>query len=265
MPQLCGNYMDLLPPESYETYCRVFIGHTGSFTAIHQDFLDTSITAVKGTKRVILFPPDSMGLLQKQFPALKTKEHKNDFVHFFFEPVLTNDDREKIMSVGGRVVFVQPGLTLYIPAGWYHQVSNLEDGTISLSNASVFHHNVLFFIQNEHPEQLNMSQLIECAIIDFDKRVRAWGPPVVTNLRKKNKILRIGLGCKSNNNYRENDTALNQLLRFLEEGQILNTAIETEIKSCVDEKKHIKVKVSRETKSKILASIGVVNGWLHNL
>lgn len=61
---------------------------------------------VRGIKRVILFPPDSMGRLQKLFPALKTKEHKEDFVHFFFEPVLTDSDRlvqvfSHVFSVSG--------------------------------------------------------------------------------------------------------------------------------------------------------------------
>lgn len=33
----------------------------------------------------------------------------------------------KVSDAGGRVVFVQPGYSLYIPGGWYHQVSNLEE------------------------------------------------------------------------------------------------------------------------------------------
>ncbi len=36
----------------------------------------------------------------------------------------------KIKDAGGRVVFLQPGFHLYIPGGWYHQVSNLEEGYI---------------------------------------------------------------------------------------------------------------------------------------
>jgi len=162
-------------------------------------------------------------------------------------------------------VFVQPGLTLYIPAGWYHQVSNLEDGTISLSNAAVSHHNVLFFIQNEHPEQLSMSELLERAILDYEKRVGAWGPPVVTNLREKSKLLRIGRQSKNTNNYRENGTAINKLLRLLEEGQIISTATEADVVSSVNDKRHAKLKLSKLYKEKIQAAIEVVSGWLQNV
>jgi len=257
--------MDFLPPADYESYCRLFIGHTGTFTALHRDFLDTSITAVKGTKRVILFPPDSFQLLQKLFPPLKTKDHKEDFIHFFFDLTLSDDDRTKVMDAGGRVVFLQPGSTLYIPGGWYHQVSNLEENTISLSNACVTHHNVSFFIQNEHPEQLNTSVLLTCAINEFHKRVLNWNPPLLASLKTKVKTLLIGTNCKAHNNYKSNDTAINQLLRLLEEAHYLAAALHTRVRLEEDEKRLVKVKVPKETKNKIPHCIEMLNGWMTNL
>ena len=137
------------------------------------------------------------------------------------------------MDAGGRVVFLQPGFSLYIPGGWYHQVSNLEESmfmfialrvscvvlrgsvsccvlrlltiiisdTISLSNACVTRYNISFFIQNEHPEQLSMSQLLTAAIDHFYTRVRDFSPPVIVG-RNKAKVLKIGTSCKENNNYK---------------------------------------------------------------
>jgi len=55
------------------------------------------------------------------------------------------------------------------------------------------------------------------------------------------------------------------LLRFLEEGQVLNAATETEIKSCVDDKRRVKVKLTKGVKEKLEESIEVVYGWLKNL
>ena len=43
------------------------------------------------------------------------------------------------MDAGGRVVFLQPGFSLYIPGGWYHQVSNLEESMFMFIALRVAH------------------------------------------------------------------------------------------------------------------------------
>jgi len=263
LPQFAINYMDFLPPADFESYCRLFVGHTGTFTALHRDFLDTTITAVKGTKRVILFPPDSFTRLQSLFPTLRTKAHKEDFVHFFFDLALSEEDRMKVMEAGGRVVFLRPGFSLYIPGGWYHQVSNLEENTISLSNACVTRHNISFFIQNEHPEQLNMSQLLSAAIEEFHSRVLNFAAPVVVG-RYKATILKIGSKCKDFNNYKSNLSSLNALLRLLEEAHSLEAALHARVKVDEDATWTV-IKIEKEVRRKLQECIGILQDHISNL
>eukprot|EP01112_Ceratiomyxa_fruticulosa_P017994 TRINITY_DN5698_c0_g1_i1.p1 TRINITY_DN5698_c0_g1~~TRINITY_DN5698_c0_g1_i1.p1 ORF type:complete len:730 (-),score=182.18 TRINITY_DN5698_c0_g1_i1:51-2240(-) len=266
LPQFQANYIDLLPSDSFETYCRIFIGHTGSFTALHLDHLDTSMTAVKGTKRVILFPPDSWPQLERVFPDLKSRAHRTDALHFFFEIELDESDRQAIASAGGRVVFIKPGNTLFIPAGWYHQVSNMEEETISMSNACVGKHNVLFFIQNEHPEQLNMDKLIEVAIEDLHNRVSKWKEPEVDTfvpgsrgqiiLRKPAKLAKLAKKC---NHFQRTPCAVDQLLSMLREMQILDTTLKAKIKCIEDDKKTRNPRIPKHIKTKLAECLAKIN------
>ena len=99
----------------------MYIGQTGSFTALHSDTCDTSIVQVRGMKRVVLFPPSTS---LADLEAIWRDENiaqgslSRPGLHFFFPVDIGEADATKIALANGRVVLLQAGETLYIPHGW---------------------------------------------------------------------------------------------------------------------------------------------------
>jgi len=101
----------------------VLIGTTRSGAALHFDPMQTSAwnTLISGRKRWILFPPNVSveELLPPDVVNQTTFLTANHFMHHCYPQV--NPELE------GCIDFIQePGETVYIPNGWWHNVVNLE-------------------------------------------------------------------------------------------------------------------------------------------
>jgi len=104
---------------------RFWIGPAGCITPLHCDYDDNVFAQLWGRKRVWLAPPHHDRYL---YP----KEANAILFGSPFDPDHPDLERFPLARQAALVCCeVQPGEMLYIPAGWYHQVSSL---TFSLSS-----------------------------------------------------------------------------------------------------------------------------------
>lgn len=104
---------------------RFWIGPAGCITPLHCDYDDNVFAQLWGRKRVWLAPPH-----HDQY--LYPKEANAILFGSPFDPDHPDLERFPLARQAALVCCeVQPGEMLYIPAGWYHQVSSL---TFSLSS-----------------------------------------------------------------------------------------------------------------------------------
>jgi hypothetical protein len=113
------SYFDKMGPP------RFWLGPAGTITPLHCDFDDNIFAQIWGTKRIFLSPP-----------------HHDEFLYTWeanpllfgspFDPATPDFDKFPFARQAAMIeVIVNPGDMLYVPAGWYHQVSAL---TFSLSS-----------------------------------------------------------------------------------------------------------------------------------
>jgi len=99
---------------------RFWLGPGGTVTPLHCDYDDNIFAQIWGTKRITLAPP-----------------HHDEFLYTWeanpllfgspFNPEAPDFARYPLARQAATVeVIVQPGDMLYVPAGWYHQVSALD-------------------------------------------------------------------------------------------------------------------------------------------
>nr|WP_297350603.1 cupin-like domain-containing protein [uncultured Caldimonas sp.] len=96
----------------------VWIGPRGSRTGLHRDRLDNIAVLLRGRKRFRLAPPGSV-------EALGARSTKYDRVS-----VMATADLDELATRTPRPALYEvelaPGDALYTPAGWWHEVENLE-------------------------------------------------------------------------------------------------------------------------------------------
>lgn len=119
--QLCHwpTYFDKMGPP------RFWVGPAGTVTPLHCDYDDNIFAQVWGTKRIFLAPPHHDAFL---YP----REANAILFGSPFNPESPDFDRFPLARQATLIeCIVQPGEMLYVPAGWFHQVSAL---TFSLSS-----------------------------------------------------------------------------------------------------------------------------------
>lgn len=104
----------------------MWVGPMGTFTPMHHDLTNNLIAQVQGSKRIILVPPS------------ETKRLYNDCYVFSKVGDLMNFDPVKFplaQDIQHYEVELQAGEMLYIPIGWWHQVTSLDFSiTITYTN-----------------------------------------------------------------------------------------------------------------------------------
>jgi lysine-specific demethylase 8/hypoxia-inducible factor 1-alpha inhibitor (HIF hydroxylase) len=117
---------------------NIWIGPGGHVESLHYDTLDGTLIQLHGVKKVVLFPPNQLNNLYP-FPiwrhlkeGLKIRSwfsqvypEKPDFQSF---PHLTTALNHKYE------IILKPGEILYIPAGWWHEVTALGDEMVCSVN-----------------------------------------------------------------------------------------------------------------------------------
>lgn len=108
------NFFDKMGPP------RFWIGPGGTVTPLHCDYDDNVFTQIWGSKRVWLAPPH-----HDQY--LYPREANAILFGSPFDPDHPDYQRFPLARQAALVSCVmQPGEMLYLPAGWYHQVSSLS-------------------------------------------------------------------------------------------------------------------------------------------
>jgi hypothetical protein len=103
---------------------RFWLGPAGTVTPLHCDFDDNVFAQLWGSKRIFLAPPHHDELLY-------TREANPVLFGSPFNPEAPDFDAFPLARGASMIeCVVHPGEMLYVPAGWYHQVSAL---TFSLS------------------------------------------------------------------------------------------------------------------------------------
>ena len=109
---------DGLFPRGAWVWNDVWIGPKGSHTGLHRDLLDNVAVLLRGRKRFRLAPPGTIEALQ----ATSTKyDRVSVMATASLDALRARDPALKVHEVD-----LQPGDALYTPAGWWHEVSNLE-------------------------------------------------------------------------------------------------------------------------------------------
>lgn len=95
-----------------------WIGGAGTFTPLHHDLTNNLLIQIRGRKRVLLVPPS-------ETPRLYNDRHVYSQVRNLMEPgVVARYPRLDGLRV--HQVVLEPGDALFLPIGWWHQVTALD-------------------------------------------------------------------------------------------------------------------------------------------
>jgi hypothetical protein len=97
----------------------IWIGPMGTFTPLHFDLTNNLLAQVRGSKRVILVPPSETRYLYHH-------RHVFSAVHDIADEELIARDFPLAASAFTYELDLDPGELLYIPIGWWHQVTALD-------------------------------------------------------------------------------------------------------------------------------------------
>jgi hypothetical protein len=120
------------------TYTNLWVGPAGHTSCLHYDPMDGLLMQVHGCKRFILFPPSQTYNLYP-IPLLKQLRHGLTLRSAYSQVYPDRPDYEafpkfyQAQQVRQEVI-LQPGEVLFLPAGWWHEVSSVGDGVVCSIN-----------------------------------------------------------------------------------------------------------------------------------
>ncbi|WP_380876286.1 hypothetical protein ACFB49_08060 [Sphingomonas sp. DBB INV C78] len=113
------GFMDkLLNREAHAPYGMPWIGSAGTFTPLHHDLTNNLLFQIVGRKRILLVPP-------QETPRLYNDYHVYSQIRDLAEPDIVARF-PKLSGLQVHQVVMEPGDTLFIPLGWWHQVTALD-------------------------------------------------------------------------------------------------------------------------------------------
>ncbi|MBO9518738.1 MAG: cupin-like domain-containing protein [Porphyrobacter sp.] len=118
LQQDLGFLDKVLSRESESPHGMPWIGSANSFTPLHHDLTNNLLIQITGRKRVLLVAPDAT-------PRLYNDYHVYSRVRDLAEPGVV----ERFPALEGvhvHQVVLGPGDALFIPLGWWHQVTALD-------------------------------------------------------------------------------------------------------------------------------------------
>jgi hypothetical protein len=156
-----NNWYRTIPRDSQiGCFCAMFLGDAGSYGFIHNDkpFGSGWIYLLSGLKRIISFPPSSRSKLENLY---------HNFENIYFPAKLNEYHLQKIIQCGGIVSYLSPGDFYVIPSGWWHQVTNMTDNTLSLVDMVMTRKYIYNLVQectnnySKYPVHLLLSEVIK--------------------------------------------------------------------------------------------------------
>ncbi|MBD2740143.1 cupin-like domain-containing protein [Coleofasciculus sp. FACHB-1120] len=130
-----GNRLGLTKPASE---MNIYVAPGGHSSGLHYDSVDGTLMQLHGAKKVIFFPPSDTYNLYP-FPVYIHLRHGLKLRSWFSQVDLENPDfktmpKFKEALQHKREVILEQGETLYIPAGWWHEVIGLGDEMVCAVN-----------------------------------------------------------------------------------------------------------------------------------
>ena len=128
MPELLEDldFNELILRASPPFSTNLWFAAAGHLTPLHYDIFDNFLNQIIGRKKVTLFSPSDKEYL---YASPESDRHDPELVNIF-EP-----DYERFPNFrrATQIEFImEPGDTLYQPAGWFHQIESL-DVTVSVN------------------------------------------------------------------------------------------------------------------------------------
>lgn len=118
---------DLVPPKWFQNPpCETLFwcGVIGTSSGLHSDANPNCNVQIIGCKHFILFPPSQVGLFDR-IPGR---------THCRFDPVFPDFQRFPLAAeADGFSCSLHPGEALYIPAGWFHQVTTTSNWAVNVN------------------------------------------------------------------------------------------------------------------------------------
>ncbi len=120
------------------TSLNVWIGPGGHTSCLHYDPMDGLLMQMHGSKRVILFPPSQTYNLYP-VPLYRQLRHGLTLRSVYSQLYPDNPDYQAFPKFRKAEMFRQevvlnPGDVLFLPAGWWHEVSSLGDEMVCSVN-----------------------------------------------------------------------------------------------------------------------------------
>lgn len=131
--QALGSKLNLSPVTDY----RMYMGHGGHTASLHYDILHGTLCQLYGQKKVILFPPRVTPSLYP-FPIWVHLTHGMKLRCCYSQVDLETQDLTKFPDLNRalgeqKTVTLNAGDVLFIPLGWWHEISTLDTDEISCS------------------------------------------------------------------------------------------------------------------------------------
>lgn len=133
--QVLGERLGLTKPASY---FNMFVSPGGHNSVLHYDAMDGTLMQMYGAKKVLLFPQSQTYNLYP-FPVYTHLKHGLKLRCWFSQvypekPDLISFPKLKEALQHKREVILNQGETLYIPAGWWHEIIALGDEMVCSVN-----------------------------------------------------------------------------------------------------------------------------------
>ena len=130
-----GEKLGLKKPSSD---LNIWIGPGGHVECLHYDAVDGTLMQLHGAKKVVLFPPSQLYNLYP-FPVYIHLRHGLKLRSWFSQVYPENPDFQSFPKLKEALqhkqeVILNQGEVLYIPAGWWHEVTALGDEMVCSVN-----------------------------------------------------------------------------------------------------------------------------------
>lgn len=130
--------LDRLGFQKAASSLNLWVGPGGHVECLHYDVMDGTLMQLHGSKRLVLFPPSQTFNLYP-FPFYAHLRYGLRLRSWFSRVYPDQPDYQAFPRLQQAMqhkydITLNPGEVLYIPAGWWHEVTSLGDGMVCSVN-----------------------------------------------------------------------------------------------------------------------------------